>query len=365
MEKNFLKDRSAVRQQDAEDYLLITLVSFALTVSITRLFLNMTGYPQIGGGDLHIAHVLWGGLILFVAALLPLIFANRWVLTLEAFLAGIGVGLFIDEVGKFITRTNNYFYPSAAPIIYAFFLITVLIYLRTRVRRKKDPRAQLYYIFQDMEEILDQDLSKEERSHIISTLNQVIKEDSRPDLTKLAINLREFVENDLNYLAKENVSIWRRWYRRIRNFEKSHLSQRLYRILLISGLFAWSLWTLSFPMNILIRIGTPARMQIVLFQLINNQLVRNASGLNVFEARIGLQGSMGLILLIAAVLFIFKKDRQATGLAYVGLLFSLTIVSLLLFYYDQFATIIYAVIQLVLLLAVVHYRRRFLRRSAR
>jgi hypothetical protein len=181
----------------------------------------------------------------------------------------------------------------------------------------------------------------------------------------LAINLREFVENDLNYLAKENVSIWRHWYRRIRNFEKSHLGQRLYRILLISGLLAWSLWTLSFPMNILIRIGTPTRMQIVLFQLVNNQLVRNASGLNVFEARIGLQGSMGLILLIAAVLFVFTKDRQATELAYVGLLFSLTIVSLLLFYYDQFATIIYAVIQLVLLLAVVHYRRRFLRRSAR
>lgn len=365
MEKNFIKDRSAIRQQDAENYLLITLLSFALTVSITRLFLGLTGYPQIGGGDLHIAHVLWGGLILFVAALLPLIFANRWALSLDALLAGIGVGLFIDEVGKFITRTNNYFYPSAAPIIYAVFLITVLVYVRTRVRRKKDPRAQFYYIFQDMEEVLDLDLSKEERNRIISILNQVIKEDSRPDLTKLAINLLEYVNNDLNYLAKQKPSVWKRWSTRIRNFEKTHISQQLYRYLLICGLLAWSLWTLSFPLNILIRIGSPAHLQIVLSQLVNNQLVRNASGLNWFEARIGLQGSIGVTLLIAAGLFIFSKDRQAVILADISLLFSLTIVSLVLFYYDQFATIIYSTIQLVLLLAVVHYRKRFLRRAIR
>jgi hypothetical protein len=365
MEKNYLKTRSAIRQQNAEDYLLITLLSFALTVSLTRLFLGLTGYPQIGSGDLHIAHVLWGGLILFVAALLPLIFANRWVFNLEALLAGIGVGLFIDEVGKFITRTNNYFYPSAAPIIYAFFLLTALVYVRTRVHRRKDPRAQLYYIFQDLEEVLDQDLSKEERTHIISTLNQVIKDDSRPDLTKLAINLREFVENDLNYFAKEYVPFWKRWLRRLRNFEKRHLSQKLYRAMLMSGILAWSIWTLSFPVNILIRIGTPARLQIVLIQLANNQLVRNASGLNWFEARIGLQGSIGLILLVAAIMFAFSKDRRAVGLAYIGLLFSLTIVSLLLFYFDQFSTIIYAIIQLALLLSVIHYRSRFLRRSTR
>jgi hypothetical protein len=216
-----------------------------------------------------------------------------------------------------------------------------------------------------MEEVLDLDLSKEERSYIISTLNQVIKEDSRPDLTKLAINLREFVENDLNYLAKEYIPFCKRWLHRIRNFEKRNLSQRLFRTMLISGLLAWSLWTLSFPVNILIRIGTPARLQLVFFRLVNNQLVRNASGLNWFEARVGLQGSVGLIILIAAVLFIFAKDRQAVGLAYIGLLFSLTIVSLLLFYFDQFATIVYAAMQLVLLSAVIHYRRRFLRHMTR
>jgi len=74
-----------------------------------------------------------------------LIFANRWVYKVSALLAGVGVGLFIDEVGKFITQSNNYFYPAAAPIIYAFFLLTVLLYLQVRRSLSRDARVELYY----------------------------------------------------------------------------------------------------------------------------------------------------------------------------------------------------------------------------
>jgi hypothetical protein len=66
------KTRAAVRRNHAEDYLLITLVAFAATAIVTRAFLELSGYPQIGNDVLHIAHALWSGLLLFIAALLPL-----------------------------------------------------------------------------------------------------------------------------------------------------------------------------------------------------------------------------------------------------------------------------------------------------
>ena len=48
--------------RSAESELLDTfLVSAVASVLVIRVFLEATGYPQLGGGGLHVAHVLWGG----------------------------------------------------------------------------------------------------------------------------------------------------------------------------------------------------------------------------------------------------------------------------------------------------------------
>jgi len=106
-----------VKRAGAEVYIFISLTCFGLTVAVTRVCLALTGHPQIGNSVLHFAHALWGGLILFLATLVMLILANGWAFSLSAALSGVGVGLFIDEVGKFITQKSDYFFPPAAPII--------------------------------------------------------------------------------------------------------------------------------------------------------------------------------------------------------------------------------------------------------
>ena len=146
MDKTHAIDRSIAPRQGAERYLLISLVSFAISVIAIRLFLDLTGYPQLGSTTLHIAHVLWGGLLLFIGGLLPLVLANTWAYTAGAVLNGVGMGLFIDEVGKFITQTNDYFYPPAAPLIYAFFLLIVLLYLQLRRSTPSSPRQAMYQV---------------------------------------------------------------------------------------------------------------------------------------------------------------------------------------------------------------------------
>ena len=50
-------------RQGAEDYLLVTLLAFAFSVAGTRLFLELTGYPQLGGGEIHIASAQEGDFI--------------------------------------------------------------------------------------------------------------------------------------------------------------------------------------------------------------------------------------------------------------------------------------------------------------
>ena len=92
-----------------------------------RWFLARTGYPQIGSNGIHIAHMLWGGLLMLVALLLVFGFLDRSVQHLAAVIAGLGFGTFIDEVGKFVTTDNDYFYRPAVALVYASFVVAFLV----------------------------------------------------------------------------------------------------------------------------------------------------------------------------------------------------------------------------------------------
>jgi hypothetical protein len=67
-----------------------------------------------------------------------------------ALLSGVGLGLFIDEVGKFITSNNNYFFPLAAPIIYLAFLLTVAVARTSAHRKARSPEQALGAVTQEV-----------------------------------------------------------------------------------------------------------------------------------------------------------------------------------------------------------------------
>ena len=56
---------------------LCFLVAGVASILAIRVYLILTGYPQLGGGGLHIAHMLWGGLLMLVALILMLAFLGR------------------------------------------------------------------------------------------------------------------------------------------------------------------------------------------------------------------------------------------------------------------------------------------------
>ena len=120
--------------------LLLTAVA---TVLIIRTQLWLTNYPQIGGHGLHIAHLLWGGLFMLVAIGLCLTFLGRPLQRRAAIVGGIGFGFFIDELGKFITSDNNYFYKPAAALIYLIFVGLFLLARWIQNRGLLTPRESL------------------------------------------------------------------------------------------------------------------------------------------------------------------------------------------------------------------------------
>src|SRR3982074_2875166 len=110
-----------IRNLDAGQLLETFLVSAVAAFLGVRFFLGVTGYPRLGGGGLHIAHMLWGGAVVGAAVLLVLSDLGQRIRRAAAIIAGLGFGLFIDELGKFITSDNNYFYRPAIALIYLGF----------------------------------------------------------------------------------------------------------------------------------------------------------------------------------------------------------------------------------------------------
>jgi hypothetical protein len=119
-----------IRNAKRSQYLELLFVSAVTSIFGTRLFLQAAGYPQISGNGLHIAHMLWGGALMLVSVVLLLSYLSERVMWVSAMLSGIGFGLFIDELGKFITADNNYFFKPALAIIYLIFVVLLIIFRR-------------------------------------------------------------------------------------------------------------------------------------------------------------------------------------------------------------------------------------------
>jgi hypothetical protein len=347
-----------IERENAVRYMMISLLSFVATVSVVRSFLAFTGYPQIGTGNLHIAHVLWGGLILYIAAVLPLIYINPRLHTLGAVLSGIGMGLFIDEVGKFITREYDYFFPAAAPIMYVFFLMIVILVILIRRPEQVDGRSELVQALEVVREQLYRPLELPERAHIESDMKNVIEND--PDMLHrdMAQRILKLVQSDPRTAPETRPAWWLKLLVRIRIW----LTEFRLIWILIVGMLLLSLITLKNPLQVWLQQVIPNSTLEAILQSHAGRQISPAEAPGLFEIRIVLEVLVGLLLLVSVGLLAAGKKRLAIGLGYISLLVSLVILDMLLFYFEQFSTIATVLVQFLVLFSLIFYRNRYLKK---
>ncbi len=179
----FPRDLSSARYLD---FFVVGGVSAVLAI---RFILRITGYPSLGGARFHIAHMLWGGLLMAAALLVSLSFLGNRARLWAALLGGIGFGFFIDEIGKFITRDNDYFYQPSIALIYITFVLIYLAFRDLQMRRRVSREEYLVNAVHDLEEAVINDLQPEERERALRYLGAIREKD------ELTLGLASLIEH--------------------------------------------------------------------------------------------------------------------------------------------------------------------------
>jgi hypothetical protein len=353
--------RRPVGHPGSARHLTVLVVAFVVTVTATRLFLVITGYPRIGGSTYHLAHALWGGLLLVVAVVTMLLWANRWALHLGAVLAGVGAGLFIDEVGKFITTTNDYFFPLAAPIVYLAMVLLAWVAYRARRRHMLTDRERLYDVLDGLQDLADGRLDADRRSEIIAHLGHLRDEWDRPELRDLSGRLEEFLLSPVVTVLPRRPGLLERLHAWLLRLEERLVPETRFRhlisVLMVTG-------------TVLLGVGVVVAAIAVLDPASRPELATTQSGeldpgiVAVVEGTRLVSTFVAWALYLTATISWFRGARlHAVRLAVAAQLISLSLIDVLESYTDQFAVLQQSVFDLVLLGLVLRYRVRFLPRT--
>lgn len=228
-----------IRNVRAREQLEIFIVSAVSSLLLLRYYLHLTGYPQIGGGNLHIAHMLWGGLLMLTSQVLMLSFLGRRLQRLSALLGGVGFGIFIDEIGKFLTKDNNYFFRPSIGIIYAIFVLLYLAFtMLTREERLTSTEYQLNALNQ-LEEAVLREMDEREKAAVAQLLARAAPASTITKQLKTFLDSVEANETGRPNLAKRLYQAFSRWYERVwRSRSSNALVQAFFIIEILGFIFA-------------------------------------------------------------------------------------------------------------------------------
>jgi hypothetical protein len=200
--------RFAFRSADLGRRLDLFLVCAVGSVIGNRVFLIITGYPQLGNGTLHISHAIWGAAMMAVAIVFAISFLAPNNRTFIAFIGGCGFGWFIDELGKFITRDVNYFFQPTIALIYIVF-ITMYLVFRGIQRRVLGPDEALLNALEALKSAAIGELSEPRRTAAISLLDETGADGA------LAGHVRSLLTDETN-LPDPNPNRFEVWGRSVR-----------------------------------------------------------------------------------------------------------------------------------------------------
>ena len=231
-------------------YLDNFLISSVTSVIFIRIFLLLSGYPQLGGDTFHIAHMLWGGLLMMITLVSLLAFINKNAKIIGSIVGGIGFGIFVDELGKFVTHDNNYFFRPTFAILYLLFLLIYFSFRKIIHIIEKDDKEFVMNALELLKEAVFFDLDTNEKQKLKQYLQKA--DQNHPLVKEMEHLLRGLEANPVN-----NKTAFLRFKKYIRQAYINTVKSRYFVTVLFALLFAGSLTNIFLVISNLLRFSTP------------------------------------------------------------------------------------------------------------
>ncbi|MBU1088913.1 hypothetical protein KKA02_03480 [Patescibacteria group bacterium] len=322
-----------VKRESGSKMLLIIMISAVGSLLGTRLFLELTGYPEISNEKWHVAHVLWGGLAMVAGMILTLVFHGEKTRKKASIIFGVGLGWFIDEIGKFLSHDNDYFFQPAIVFMYVFFILMFLLYRYFEKIQTKDVKSLLYQIINGLEEIAERDFENREKKEILEKLGELERKTSGK-INNLSIALRKMIvelPSKKNKKIRSSNLLWKKLkffgYHKI--FKRKTITSLL--LLLSAGYILEGLFS---------TVG-------IFLHFDPGEAVNIYKNTFMFSKTHGLMLTMKIFsdtliagMFVAGLVLIWRKQkREGLGFFQRGLLVSIFLSSIFRFYFEQFSAV--------------------------
>lgn len=335
--------RRFIRDFYAGEYADLFLVTAVAAVLFIRLSLKITGFPRLGGETLHVAHVLWGGLLMLVAIIFLVSFLDRWSHKLAAVLGGAGFGAFIDEVGKFLTQDNDYFFRPTLAIIYIVFILT---YLAVRSIHRDPHATQTEYVInalQEAEQVAIGNLDHKERDRALGYLERCDQTDPLvAGLTDVLKNSDVVEPSALDPFARAKKTAFR--------FYRTITAYKWFGPALIT--FFVGRMTIEILHAVSLIVFHKSWIQMILGRGKIDTLGNNTTTITFFDGSIILFSVLAAVLVVSGALLLPRSRLRAYTLFQKSILVSLFFTQPLLFYRDQWGALLGFTVDILVFLAL-------------
>jgi len=265
----------------------------------------------------------------------------------------MGWGLFIDEVGKYITKDNDYWFQPAIIIIYISFVILYLVYRYLENNQPQDTKTLLYTAISKLEDAVENELDESEKRETIKNLEKVIKKGKDQNIKNLAKELKLFFEKQEIKKINENS-----WWRILIAKTGYYSYNKFFKTRLVTyGLVVYaSIWAIDKIQETIRILINPQKMQ-MLQKISDNYDLISKSDFYMMAGKIFFD-SVTAIFFIMGIFFMTTK-RKFKGLRFfqMGLIVAIFLSSVFKLYFEQFSEIWILATSIILFLVISKMRK--------